>query len=286
MNKKIMHKWRVLDARLKISTLSTFFTRAQIGYVGPTFAYYALLTVFPILMGAALIVSFTSISTGDLLTMMRNLLPKNIENIVIPIMESVLSSRSTSLLSFSVLFTIWSISRVIAVFRQSFNAISDVKEHINSLFTRAFSFIWLLFILTLFTLLMVGSNILTIVIQHLPYSEWTNFLQHQTRWFIWAGIWLALIMMNFFLPAKDARAPFRFVLVGSFLELVMLNLLNRGFTFYAQFALGKYDFYQSVSSMIAMLIWLNLIATILVLGYVVIKWLSVISWRKEDVSKQ
>jgi len=41
-----------------------------------------------------------------------------------------------------------------------------------------------------------------------------------------------------------------------------------------------------VSSMIAMLIWLNLIATILVLGYVVIKWLSVINWRKEDVSKQ
>ena len=66
----------------------------------------------------------------------------------------------------------------------------------------------------------------------------------------------------------------------------MLNLLNRGFTLYAQFALGKYDFYQSVSSMIAMLIWLNLIATILVLGYVVIKWLSVINWRKEDVSKQ
>jgi len=62
--------------------------------------------------------------------------------------------------------------------------------------------------------------------------------------------------------------------------------LNRGFTFYSQFALGKYDFYQSVSSMIAMLIWLNLIATILVLGYVVIKWLSVINWRKEDVSKQ
>ncbi|GMA69442.1 hypothetical protein GCM10025879_06880 [Leuconostoc litchii] len=269
-----------------MSTLMTFFTRSQIGYVGPTFAYYALLTVFPILMGAALIVSFTSISTDDLLTMMRNTLPNNIENIVVPIMKSVLSSKSTSLLSFTVLFTLWSVSRVIAVFRQSFNAIADVKEHINSVFTRAFSFIWLLFIITIFALLMIGGNILTIVMQHLPYSNWTGFLQHQTRWFIWLGMWLALAMMNFFLPAKGARAPLRFVVVGSFLELVMLNLLNKGFTFYAQFALGKYDFYQSVSSMIAMLIWLNLIATILVIGYVVIKWLSVINWRKKDVSGQ
>lgn len=281
-----MNTWRVLDARLKLSTLSMLLTRSQIGYVGPTFAYYALLTVFPILMGAALVVSFTSISTADLLTMMRNTLPKNIENIVIPIMKSVLSSRSTSLLSFSVLFTIWSISRVIAVFRQSFNAIADVQEHISGLLTRAFSFIWLLFILTVFALLMIGSNVLTIVMQHLPHSEWTSFLQHQTPWFIWIGLWLALTMMNFFLPAKDARAPLRFVIIGSFLELAMLNLLNKGFTFYAQFALGKYDFYQSVSSMIAMLIWLNLIATILVVGYVVIKWLSVINWRKINVSEQ
>ncbi len=138
MNNKIKQTWRVIDARFKLSTLGELFSRSQIGYVGPTFAYYALLTVFPILMGAAMIVSFTSFSTADLLTAMRNMLPKNIENIVIPIMQSVLASKSASLLSFTVIFTIWSISRVIAVFRKSFNAIADVDERFNNMLTRLF----------------------------------------------------------------------------------------------------------------------------------------------------
>ncbi|OQJ79714.1 hypothetical protein BMS81_06215 [Leuconostoc pseudomesenteroides] len=66
----------------------------------------------------------------------------------------------------------------------------------------------------------------------------------------------------------------------------MLNALNKGFTIYAKIAIGKYDFYQSVSSMIVLLIWLNLIATILVLGYVIIKWIAEIKWGKDLVSRQ
>ncbi|MBK0039597.1 MULTISPECIES: YihY/virulence factor BrkB family protein [unclassified Leuconostoc] len=286
MNNKMKQTWRVIDARFKLSTLGELFSRSQIGYVGPTFAYYALLTVFPILMGAAMIVSFTSFSTADLLTAMRNMLPKNIENIVIPIMQSVLASKSASLLSFTVIFTIWSISRVIAVFRKSFNAIADVDERFNNMLTRLFSFLWLLVIIAAFALLMIGSNVLTIAMQHLPHTQWTSFLQHQTRWFIWLGMWLALTMMNFLLPTKDARAPLRFVVIGSFIELLMLNALNKGFTIYAKIAIGKYDFYQSVSSMIVLLIWLNLIATILVLGYVIIKWITEIKWGKDLVSRQ
>lgn len=276
MLNQIKQYWHTLDKKFKLSTLMALFSRAQVGYVGPTFAYYALLTVFPVLIAIASIISITNVSQASLIAVIHNTLPQNIEEIVTPILRSVLSSKSTSLLSFSVLFTLWTVSRVIAVFRMSFNRIANVEDRISNLLTRFWSFVWLLIIIAAFGALMVGNNILTIVLQQLPDGEWTSFLQHQTRWFIWLGMWLALIMLNYLLPTKEGRAPILFVAVGSLAEVVALNLLNSGFTLYTNFAVKQYSFYQSMSSIIVLLIWLNLIATILVTGYILIQWLTVL----------
>ncbi|MBZ6003260.1 YihY/virulence factor BrkB family protein [Leuconostoc gelidum subsp. aenigmaticum] len=273
--------WQKIDKKLKLSTLGTLFLRAQVGYVGPTFAYFALLTVFPMLIAIAIIISITNVSQTNIISLIQSVLPRDIEKIVLPILQSVLSSRSTSLLSFSVLFTLWTVSRVIAVFRVSFNRIADVEDRISNLLSRFWSFVWLLIIIAVFGVLMIGSNILTIVLQQIPSNQWTSFLQHQTKWLIWLGMWLALIMMNYLLPTKEGRAPLKFVAIGSFIEVGALNILNIGFSWYTNLAVKQYGFYQSMSAIIVLLIWLNLIATILVTGYVLIQWLTVL--KKEKV---
>jgi len=283
MLNQLKQVWQKLDKKLKLSTLGTLFLRAQVGYVGPTFAYFALLTVFPMLIATAIIISMTNVSQTNIISLIQNMLPRDIEKIVLPILQSVLSSKSTSLLSFSVLFTLWTVSRVIAVFRISFNRIADVEDRISNLLSRFWSFVWLLITIAAFGVLMIGSNILTIVLQQIPNNQWTSFLQHQTRWLIWLGMWLALIMMNYLLPTKEGRAPLRFVAIGSLIEVVALNVLNIGFTWYTNLAVKQYDFYQSMSAIIVLLIWLNLIATILVIGYVLIQWLTVL--KQVSVSK-
>lgn len=273
--------WQKIDKKLKLSTLGTLFLRAQVGYVGPTFAYFALLTVFPMLIAIAIIISITNVSETNIISLIQSVLPRDIEKIVLPILQSVLSSKSTSLLSFSVLFTLWTVSRVIAVFRVSFNRIADVEDRISNLLSRFWSFVWLLIIIAAFGVLMIGSNVLTIVLQQIPSNQWTSFLQHQTKWLIWLGMWLALIMMNYLLPTKEGRAPLKFVAIGSFIEVGALNILNIGFSWYTNLAVKQYGFYQSMSAIIVLLIWLNLIATILVTGYVLIQWLTVL--KKEKV---
>ncbi|WP_294973834.1 YhjD/YihY/BrkB family envelope integrity protein [uncultured Leuconostoc sp.] len=283
MLNQLKQVWQKLDKKLQLATLGTLFLRAQVGYVGPTFAYFALLTVFPMLIATAIIISMTNVSQTNIISLIQNMLPRDIEKIVLPILQSVLSSKSTSLLSFSVLFTLWTVSRVIAVFRISFNRIADVEDRISNLLSRFWSFIWLLIIIAAFGLLMIGSNILIIVLQQIPSNTWTPFLQHQTRWLIWFGMWLALIMMNYLLPTKEGRAPLRFVAIGSLIEVVALNVLNSGFTWYTNLAVKQYNFYQSMSAIIVLLIWLNLIATILVIGYVLIQWLTVL--KQVSVSK-
>ena len=280
MLNQLKELWQKIDKKLKLSTLGTLFLRAQVGYVGPTFAYFALLTVFPMLIAIAIIISITNVSETNIISLIQSVLPRDIEKIVLPILQSVLSSKSTSLLSFSVLLTLWTVSRVIAVFRVSFNRIADVEDRISNLLSRFWSFVWLLIIIAAFGVLMISSNILTIVLQQIPSNQWTSFLQHQTKWLIWLGMWLAMIMMNYLLPTKEGRAPLRFVAIGSLIEVGALNILNIGFTWYANLAVKQYGFYQSMSAIIVLLIWLNLIATILVTGYVLIQWLTVLKQEK------
>lgn len=281
MLNQVKYYWQKLDNRWQLATLGTLFSRAQINYVGPTFAYYALLTVFPMLMSIAMIVSIANVSQATLMTTLNSMLPQDVAAIVRPIFKSVMASKQVSLLSFSVPFTLWTVSRVIAVFRLSFNRIADTDERISTMLTRFWSFLWLLVILAGFGVLLIGGNVLTLVVNRLPSNQLPLFILHQTRWLIWLGLWLALVMLNYFLPTKSGRAPFKIVMLGSLIELGLLEILNVAFTWYVRFGLKRYDFYQSMSSIIVLLIWLNLIATILVTGYVLIYWLTVLSAQRQ-----
>lgn len=281
MLNQVKYYWQKLDNRWQLATLGALFSRAQINYVGPTFAYYALLTVFPMLMSIAMIVSIANVSQATLMTTLNSMLPQDVAAIVRPIFKSVMASKQVSLLSFSVPFTLWTVSRVIAVFRLSFNRIADTNERISTMLTRFWSFLWLLVILAGFGVLLIGGNVLTLVVNRLPSNQLPLFILHQTRWLIWLGLWLALVMLNYFLPTKSGRAPFKIVMLGSLIELGLLEILNVAFTWYVRFGLKRYDFYQSMSSIIVLLIWLNLIATILVTGYVLIHWLTVLSAQRQ-----
>lgn len=281
MLNQVKYYWQKLDNRWQLATLGKLFSRAQINYVGPTFAYYALLTVFPMLMSIAMIVSIANVSQATLMTTFNSMLPQDVAAIVRPIFKSVMASKQVSLLSFSVPFTLWTVSRVIAVFRLSFNRIADTDERISTMLTRFWSFLWLLVILAGFGVLLIGGNVLTLVVNRLPSNQLPLFILHQTRWLIWLGLWLALVMLNYFLPTKSGRAPFKIVMLGSLIELGLLEILNVAFTWYVRFGLKRYDFYQSMSSIIVLLIWLNLIATILVTGYVLIHWLTVLSAQRQ-----
>lgn len=283
MLKKILQFWYRANERYKFDQLKVYWQRSQISYVGPTFAYYVLLTAFPILIGVAMMLSFTNIDNTVLIDNLRNILPPNISKILLPILASILNNRSVSLFSITIILAIWSISRVIAIFRKAFNTIAGVEEKISSLLTRAFSFIWLLVIILLFGVFLIVGNVSVVVLQNFPAWSFADTILAQSQWIVSLGSWLMLVLLNFLLPTKEARTKLRYVLVGSFIEVGLLTLLNKGFTFYAKFALGRYDFYQSISSIIVVLIWLNLIASILVAGYVIIHWLSEFHWREKNV---
>ncbi|CAK8053525.1 YihY/virulence factor BrkB family protein [Eupransor demetentiae] len=261
----------------------TYFNRAQLSVVGPAFAYYTLLTLFPTLIAATVLLSLFQVNGDSVMNNLMQILPASISQIMEPVIQSVFRADNKSYLSFSIIFIIWAISRVIAVLRRTFNEVSGVEERGSSMLTRAWSFLWLVMTLAAFVGLTIVGNVLNVVVHNLYLGPVVDFWARQTHWLIVAGLWLLLMMLNFMLPTREARTKLRYVALGSGFELLLLSGLNKVFAWYAKLQVGRYGFYQSISSIIVFLIWLNLIATILVVGYITINWLA--SFDKEIKEK-
>ncbi|MBS9335082.1 YihY/virulence factor BrkB family protein [Fructobacillus sp. M1-13] len=271
MTNSIKKMWAFLDKKLHLNDLVTYFSRSQINMVGPTFAYYVLLTLFPLLIAVALLISAVHMSTGRLTTMMADFLPSSVNDFLGPVLTSVAHSNTQSYWSISLVFIFWSLSRVITVLREAFNRIADVEEPFLPILARFWSFLWLLLMVVAFTVLVFSGNILGVYLSEITgMGIWVT----PTRFLLLIGLWLVLLWMNYQLPAKAARPPFLASLAGSLLDLLLLNGLNKIFALLANLQFGKYSFYESLTSIIVFLLWLNLVAMVLVFGFVVMNWLS------------
>jgi membrane protein len=270
-----------LKKRLQLNTLITYFKRANLNTVGPTITYYTLLSLVPVLMTVGSIAGLAGFNISEITNLLESNLPSNVVSVLIPILKSVLSG-SVGVLSFSLIVTIWGASRVIAIIRKSFNKVHDVPEKISGLLTRVFSFLWLLVLLGVVASLLAVVSLAPVILDALPFDIPWLATVIQSGIFISNVVLLALLVVfNIALPAR--RFDWRALLIGSALEMVLLRVLNDGFTWYAKFAVSSVGFYQTLGSLLVLMVYLNLLATILVVGQVLIAWLNdLFSYHRYD----
>lgn len=260
-----------LTKKFQIEQFQTFLKRGNLKMVGPTITYYALLSMVPILMSVGAVASLAGLSSNDLITLLSEQLPSNIMSILEPIIKSVLKG-GVGILSFSIVTTIWAASSVLAIIRKSFNAVYDVPERVSGLLTRVFSFLWLLVILVSAVVVIVVSAFLPAIIAAIPGIGWLEFITKQ-RWLITlAGLWVMMCVFNAALPAK--RIALKPLIIGSGIEVILMIILNYSFGWYAQFTVKNVGFYQSLGSLLVLIVYLNLIGTIMVIGQILIAWLE------------
>ncbi|NLS37434.1 YihY/virulence factor BrkB family protein [Fructobacillus tropaeoli] len=283
MKKRLKKIWAYLDRRFRVDALVTYFTRAQLTLVGPTFAYYVVLTLIPLLIMFVLTIAALNLKTEHVVTVLAQMLPSSIANFLTPIVNSVAHTNTKSYLSFSLIFIVWSLSQVLAVLRSTFNKIADKEEVGLPILSRLWAFLWLLVMLVTVAAIILIGNITALLINH-----WTGIvIASPTRWLVIIGLWIFLIWVNYRLPVKGARPSFLAAIVGTLIDLSLLMLLNRVFVWFANIQFHRSGVYQSLASIAVFLIWLDLLATILVVGFVLMTWLTEFPFfSKDDKEKE
>ena len=97
-----------LQIRRLFKALSTAFTRGEVIQSAIVIAYYMLFSIFPIIIIAGNILPLFHISPDFVDQYVEIVFPGKVSTFVLPIVQSLLTSKSTGVLSFGVITAIWS----------------------------------------------------------------------------------------------------------------------------------------------------------------------------------
>lgn len=268
------------------------FQEDNVTSIGSQLAYYLVLSIFPFLIFVLNLVQFTPLASGEVLNSLVSVLPVDTQNMILDIVNGVINSSSSTLLSISVIAGLWTASSAIMHLIKAINKAYDYKE------TRSFVSLKLLAIV--FTLIL--AVVIILIFGFLIFGEvigqklFTLVNISSTFTVVWPilRIGLALIFMIItftflykFAPAfpKGSRTSFIKALPGSIFTTLGWIGSSVLFSFYVN-NFGKYAVtYGSLGGIIVFLIWLFISSIIIVLGGEVnatIEYLKINNWTYDS----
>lgn len=234
-------------------------------------AFYFLLAVFPAAIFVLSLLPYLSIPhlQQAILDLLRQVLPQQSANLFDVTIRYVSSGASKGLLTFGLIFALWSGSSGVYAILEQLNAIWGVTGPTPFWKARGIAILLMLF----FTVLIIGS--LSLVIFGGAVQSWLASIIGRThplllffatlRWIILAAaLLLALAVAYWFGP--EGKSGFRFISPGNLTAAALTALASIGFRLYVS-RFGNYDAtYGSLASMIVLMLWMYLAGIALLLG--------------------
>jgi len=234
-------------------------------------AFYFLLAIFPATIFLLSLLPYLAIPhlQQAILDLLHQILPAQSASIFEATMHYVASDGNGGLLTFGILFTLWSGSAGVYAIIEQLNVIWDTKDPRPFWKTRSIAILLMLF----FTVLLIGSLSLVIfggaaqswIASLIGWSRPLRFFFATLRWIILAAaMLLALAVAYWFGP--EGNVKFRFISPGNVAAAMLIALASIGFQFYVS-KFGNYNAtYGNLAAMIVLMLWMYLAGIGLLVG--------------------
>lgn len=290
--KQIVEKWSVRLARvaewLKHKTLpgfgkmsvfnvGTFFVKAlsngTMGIRSSAVAFNFFLAMFPALLFLFTLIPYIPIPDfqTELVALLEQLIPAQTFGIIKDTIDDIAQNPRGGLLSVGCITTIILVSNGVTVVIRAFNSSINIHENRTFINLRVSSLIMMglitVLLSTAIALLIFGRAILGFLIsKHIIYGFVSKMMFYIVQWVIILALCLVSVsVIYYFAPAKHTNMGF--ISAGSVLATALLLLTSAGFGYYLS-NFSRYNaLYGSIGTLIAILVWLNLNAYILLLGF-------------------
>ncbi|MDR2465588.1 MAG: YihY/virulence factor BrkB family protein [Streptococcaceae bacterium] len=270
--KKMISFFSELKNRPSVRVFLSHLKESEISVHSTSVAFYLLLSIFPIMMTIGNILPFLNLDGENVLQYIQQLMPISIFNTFKGTFQSLLTEKSTSLLSLSILASLWSASVGVNSLQTTVNNAYGISNRQNFILSRLFSlFIFfnllLIFILGLF-LLNFGEDFFAYLNGVFKFSDSiTSFLSHKNLLLTLIGLFFLSILLFLLLP--NIQSPkIRFVVPGALFTASGTLVLSKFFALYVDFFGRRVSSYQIIGSVILFMLWLMFEARILILSAV------------------
>jgi membrane protein len=236
-------------------------------------AYYLILALFPfILVLVSLMGTFGSQElASQVLGYFRQVMPEEAYKIIETFTGNIISgdAKAPGLLSFGILFTIWSASGAFAALINALNRAYDVHETrpfwkvrgIAILMTLGLSVLILVGVL----LLILGPQIGETIANLLGLGKQFELVWNIARWPA-ALLFMVFTVALLYYFAPDADQPFRWITPGGLIGVLLWVLASVAFNFYVS-NFGSYNkTYGSIGAVIVLLLYLYISSLTILFG--------------------
>lgn len=232
-------------------------------------AYGFIFAFFPFMIFLMTLIGYSPISSGNVLDGLDRLLPDEALYLIKTTVIEVVDSRKSNLMSFSLIFTIWSVSSGFDAVIKGINKAYDEKENRSyfklKLISILFTFELTVMILILIFLLVFGQIIGNSIASKYGFSYQFKVIWNFARYAIIISTTIFIFASLYhYTPSK--RLAWSDVMPGSFFATIGLIAVSIGFAYYVNTFTNYSLLYGSIGAVIVFLTWLFLMSIIILLG--------------------
>ncbi len=258
-------------------------------------SYSFLLAVFPGVIFLFTLIPFIPIQHLDRLIMefLGDAMPRGIYENTSNTIQDIVSRKRSDILSFGFFFTVFAATNGMMSLMGAFNMALQVREKRTYFKARMIAlFLTVLLIVVLISailILVVGTILIDFLFEKGLLNENFNFYLLQI--FRFGGtfliFYLGICVIYYFAPAVHKRLKFFNLgaLVASILGILSTNL----FSYYLANFNSYNKLYGSIGTLIALMVWIYLVALILILGFEInisVRDALTVHWEKSNEGKE
>ncbi|WP_032122622.1 YihY/virulence factor BrkB family protein [Clostridium amazonitimonense] len=259
-----------IDFKILIFGLIKKFNEDEIFALASQLAYSLVLSFFPFLIFLLTIIGFLSLDSAQVLIALEAFLPNNVYELISSIVLDIVESQNGSLLSFSLILSIWSASTGFGAVIKGLNKAYDEQE--NRGFIRV-KLISILFTVSIVAIIIV--NLILLVFGNVIGGLLLKYEYVSKDVIIWVWGFLKYVIIIFttnflfavlyrYTPAR--RLTWKEVIPGAVFTTVNWIIVSLGFSYYVNNFNNFSRFYGSIGAVIVLMIWVFLSSIIILLG--------------------
>jgi len=231
-------------------------------------SYFFILSLFPFLIFLVALIGWFSIDNIEVMTNLSSIIPKEASQIILDYVKTLASSGS-SIISVSIIATLWSASKAINALMRALNIVYEVKE------TRGYFTIRLLGMF--YTILFALAIILALVLPSMgmDFFDFIGKYVHIPSGFIstftslrWVSVltFLGLVLGTAHVVLPNSKITFKTTLPGTAFSLFGWIIISFGFSYFVQNFSRFTIIYGSLAAVIVLMIWMYMSSIILMFG--------------------
>ncbi len=236
-------------------------------------SYSFLLAVFPGTIFLFTLIPLIPINHLDeqIMAFLKNLMPSGIYDNTNNTIKDIVSHRRSDILSFGFIFTVFAATNGMMALMRAFNMALQARERRNYLYARwialILTFLLIIVLISAIVVLIVGSLIIDFLFSKGILNEDFNF--YLLQFFRYGSIFLifyfGICIIYYIAPAVKKRL--RFFNLGALFASILSILATNLFSYYLANFNSYNKLYGSIGTLIALMVWVYLIALIMILGF-------------------